>query len=162
MKQKIQVLSSMKKHLLNICSRLFALLEPDYPHVMAANPSSESTLEYNAAYTARNSRLRSSFVMVSARFPIFPQNVAYDAAFGSTLTCSQIPIHNNGEVSWTLNAGPRQPPFGGPNQLTVPPRGRVSFAMGWCFVQFDYTSRLSFKNNKTKRRYWGVRRFSLL
>lgn len=41
------------------------------------------------------------------------------------LSPKQIPIHNNGDVAWTLNAGPRQPPFGGPNQLTVPARGKV-------------------------------------
>lgn len=41
----------------------------------------------------------------------------------------QIPIHNNGDVAWTLNAGPRQPPFGGPNQLIVPARGKVRRGM---------------------------------
>lgn len=44
---------------------------------------------------------------------------------------SQIPIHNNGEVPWTLNAGPRQSPFGGPSQLVVPACGMVSLLASW-------------------------------
>ena len=46
-----------------------------------------------------------------------------------TVFYGQIPIHNNGDVAWTLNAGPRQPPFAGPNQLTVPARGKVRFVI---------------------------------
>ncbi|CAM9742155.1 unnamed protein product, partial [Ectocarpus fasciculatus] len=78
--------------------------------------------------------------------------LVFRAPAGQKIT-QEIPIHNNGDVAWTLNAGPRQPPFGGPNQLTVPARGKASYPLTFSPVRAteqDFVSKLVLADLKDK------------
>ncbi|CAM9334154.1 unnamed protein product [Discosporangium mesarthrocarpum] len=80
--------------------------------------------------------------------------LVFRAPAGQKIT-QEVPIHNNGDTPWSLNAGQRQPPFGGPNVLVVPPRGKAMYPLTFAPVRFspeEVLSKLVLTDTKDRER----------